>query len=48
MKPRNAPPNAIAAALLLALISAEDYGPNEFSVVISIGVPLSVADLRIT
>ncbi len=30
------------------LISAEDYGPNEFSVVISIGVPLSVADLRIT
>ncbi len=30
------------------LISAEDYGPNEFCVVISIGVPLSTADLRIT
>jgi Protein of unknown function (DUF2491) len=30
------------------LISAEDYGPNEFCVVISVGVPLSTADLRIT
>ncbi len=30
------------------LISAEDYAPNEFCVVISVGVPLSIADLRIT
>jgi hypothetical protein len=30
------------------LISAEDYGPNEFCVVVSVGVPLSEADLRIT
>lgn len=30
------------------LISAEDYGPDEFCVVVSVGVPLTVADLRIT
>jgi hypothetical protein len=30
------------------LISAEDYGPDEFCVVVSVGVPLSQADLRIT
>ena len=30
------------------LVSAEDYGPNEFCVVVSVGVPLSQADLRIT
>ncbi|MBL8264657.1 MAG: DUF2491 family protein [Xanthomonadaceae bacterium] len=30
------------------LVSAEDYGPNEFCVVVSVGVPLTQADLRIT
>ena len=30
------------------LVSAEDYGPNEFCVVVSVGVALTEADLRIT
>jgi hypothetical protein len=30
------------------LMSAEDYGPNEFCVVVSVGVALTEADLRIT